>query len=222
MNFESYFKQYEALAARADAVFDQMKADFSGSVACRLGCSDCCHALFDLTLIEALFIKTRFDQVFSGEDRTRLIDRANVADRQTYKLKRQAFKAHQAGRSETQVLEKMAEHRVRCPALGDDDLCEIYEFRPITCRIYGIPTVIGGKGHTCGMSAFEPGQRYPTVKLDAINQRLYDISFALAQEMRSKYPKLAEMLVPLSMALLTDYSEIYLGGAGQKVADQEE
>jgi hypothetical protein len=68
------------------------------------------------------------------------------------------------------------------------------------------------------LSGFKEGESYPTVKLNAIHQRLYDISSELAQEIQSRYPKLAEMLVPLSMALLTDYTEEYLG---MKSADSE-
>jgi Fe-S-cluster containining protein len=105
----------------------------------------------------------------------------------------------------------MAAQRIRCPLLDNDDKCELYRSRPITCRLYGIPTVIGGQAHTCGLSGFEEGKPYPTVKLDAIQNKLYQISFELAQEIKSRYPKLAEVLVPLSMALLTDYNDEYLG-----------
>jgi hypothetical protein len=55
--------------------------------------------------------------------------------------------------------------------------------------------------------------------MDAIYQRLYEISLALAQAIESRYPGLPEMLVPLSMALLTDYTEDYLGV--RKKADSE-
>ena len=211
MDFSSFFKQYEALVQQADAVFARVKQAHGECVRCKEGCADCCHALFDLTLVEALYIKSRFDADFVEEGRADLIERAHDADRHIYRLKRQAFKEHEEGRPEEQILEEMAAHRVRCPALNTDDRCAIYEFRPLTCRIYGIPTVIGGKAHTCGLSAFNPGEPYPTVKMDAIYQRLYEISLALAQAIDSRYPGLSDMLVPLSMALLTDYTEEYLG-----------
>ena len=108
-------------------------------------------------------------------------------------------------------VELESSERVRCPLLNDDNQCDLYDVRPITCRLYGIPTEIGGKAHTCGLSAFEEGKPYPTVKLDEIHKRLYEISFALAHDIKSRFPNLAEMLVPLSMALLTDYSKEYLG-----------
>jgi Fe-S-cluster containining protein len=219
MDFNGFFKQYEALVQQADALFTRVKQDHHDAVRCQEKCADCCHALFDLTLVEALYIKAQFDARYVEQARADLIERANAADREIYRLKRQAFKEHEEGRPEDQILEEMARQRVRCPALNAEDRCEIYAFRPITCRIYGIPTVIGGRAHTCGLSAFNPGEKYPTVKMDAIYQRLYEISLDLAKAIESRFPGLPEMLVPLSMALLTDYTEDYLGV--RKSADTE-
>ncbi len=220
MDFEPYFEKYQSLVDQVEAVFQQVQTEFGECVTCKVGCSDCCHALFDLTLIEAMFIKHQFDRVIPKEARQKIIERANTADRKVYKLKREASKAHQEGKPENEILEDMATQRIRCPMLDDQDKCEMYESRPITCRLYGIPTVIGGKSHTCGLSKFEEGKQYPTVKLENIQRRLYEISFELAQDIKSHYPKLAEVLVPLSMALLTNYNEEYLGvnQAGQDEA----
>lgn len=49
------------------------------------------------------------------------------------------------------------------------------------------------------------------MNLDIIQQRLYQISDALVKTMKSKHIKMSELLVPLSMALLTVYDEEYLG-----------
>jgi Fe-S-cluster containining protein len=157
MDFKPFFKQYEQLVAQVDAAFEKVKGDYGQCVHCRIGCADCCHALFDLTLVEALYIKDRFDKMDLGVERAELIERASEADRKICRLKRQAFKEHEAGKSEEAVLEEMALQRVRCPCLGIEDRCAIYDARPITCRVYGIPTVIGGKAHTCGMSGFQEG-----------------------------------------------------------------
>ena len=211
MDFEPYFEKYQALVKQVDAVFEKVQEEFSECVVCEVGCADCCHALFDLTLIEAMFIKRQFDKMIPDERRDELIEKANVADRKVYKLKRAASKALLEGKSETEILENMALQKIRCPLLDKNDKCEMYESRPITCRLYGIPTEIGGRAHTCGKSKFEQGKQYPTVKLDAIQRKLYEISLELAQDIKSRYPKLAEVLVPLSMALLTKYDEEYLG-----------
>ena len=211
MDFEPFFEKYKALVDQVDAVFEKVQQEYSECVVCEVGCADCCHALFDLTLIEAMFIKSQFDKLIPKESREEIIERANEADRKVYKLKRSASKAFQEGKSERAILEDMALQRVRCPLLDGDDKCELYQSRPITCRLYGIPTVIGDKAHTCGMSNFEQGKQYPTVKLEAIQEKLYTISLELAKDIKSGYPKLAEVLVPLSMALLTNYDNEYLG-----------
>lgn len=221
MDLEPYFEKYRSLVQQVDAVFKQVQEEYGECVACKVGCSDCCHALFDLTLIEAMFIKNQFDKVIPEQDRQKILERANVADRKVYKLKREASKAHQEGKPENQILEEMAEQRIRCPLLGDGEKCEMYASRPITCRLYGIPTAIGGEARTCGLSKFEEGKQYPTVKLENIQHRLYEISFELAQEIKSRYPKLAEVLVPLSMALLTDYNDEYLGTGQGGQKDQQ-
>ena len=222
MNFEPFFKQYEALVEQVESAFENVKSQYPDCVQCKVGCSDCCHALFDLTLIEALYIKHQFDLKFADETRRELIGRANEADRKTIRLKRQAQKEHLEGKTEHRILEEMASKRVRCALLDDDNRCAMYEARPLTCRLYGIPTVIGGKGHCCGLSGFEAGQAYPTVKLDAIYARLQALSHELAQTIQSRYPQLGDMLVPLSMALLTDYTAEYLGvKTGQDKARKE-
>lgn len=211
-DLDPYIKAYEALCRTADEVFDRVKKSYPECVRCDQACADCCHALFDLTLIEALYVNRRFHEKFTGERKAQLLETASRIDRQIYRLKRDAYKKLREGQqSEAQILEKMASERARCPLLGADDLCVMYEYRPITCRLYGIPTAIDGKGHTCGKSAFAPGEPYPTVNLGNIQQKLYDISQQLVAGIQSRYPKLAEILVPLSMALLTDYDAQYLG-----------
>lgn len=221
MSFEPYFKAYEGLVQQVDAAFEKVQQEYGECVTCKVGCADCCHALFDLTLVEAIYIKNKFDEKFAGENRQAYIEKANTVDREVYKIKRQAHKDFDSGKPENEILEEMAKIKMRCPLLDDDDQCSLYEARPITCRLYGVPTVIGGQGHTCGLSKFQQGEPYPTVKLDAIHGKLHQISLDLAQGIQSRYPKLAEMLVPLSMALLTDYTETYLGVKTESDKEQQ-
>jgi len=172
IDFKPFFKKYEELVAAADHVFNQVKKEFPSCVKCESGCSDCCHALFDLTLVEALYINHKFNEKFGNlpEEKKALIDKANTADRTVYRIKRAAYKDLESGKSEQNILQDLAAERVRCPLLNAEDRCDLYENRPITCRFYGIPTAIGGKGHTCGKSNFKQGEHYPTVNLDVIHE----------------------------------------------------
>jgi Fe-S-cluster containining protein len=206
-----YFQKYEALLVTADAAFERVKAAHATCVACATKCADCCHALFDLTLIEALYINHCFNRRLAADQRADVLEKADRADRQIHRLKRRAYRELKAGRSEEDILTRYALERVRCPLLNEQDLCELYNCRPVTCRLYGIPTAIGGMGRTCGLSGFETGKPYPTVNLDVVHTQLQQLSAELVRDMKSKYPKLADLLVPLSMALLTDFDEYYLG-----------
>jgi len=210
-DFTPFFEKYEELLAKANSAFGQVKTQHPECVTCQIGCSDCCYALFDLTLIEALYINHHFNKKFEGKEKNRLIEKADQADRSVYKIKRKAYKDFESGKSEDDILTEMAQERVRCPLLNEEDQCDLYEYRPVTCRLYGIPTAIGGKGHTCGKSGFVEGKPYPTVHLDIIHKRLYEISDDLIKTTGSKYLKMGDMLVPLSMALITVYDEQYLG-----------
>jgi Fe-S-cluster containining protein len=211
LDLNPYFEKYEKLVASSDAVFDRVKKAHANCVKCGEKCSDCCFALFDLTLIEALYLHHKFNAKFEGSAKVELIEKANRADRRTYKIKRKAFKEFQAGKNEGEILAEMAFERVRCPLLNEKDLCDLYEYRPLTCRFYGIPTAIGGAGHTCGKSEFIQGESYPTVNLDTVHSQLQQISAELLRDIKSKNVKLADLLVPLSSALVMDFDEVFLG-----------
>lgn len=211
IDFSAFFKKYEELVAMTNTVFERVKKEYPECVTCKLECCDCCYALFDLSLIEGLYINYHFNKKFKGKERARLIDKSNRADRETYRIKKKAYKDFKAGKKEDDILTDIAEKRIRCPLLNEQNLCDMYEYRPITCRLYGIPTTIGGSGHTCGKSGFVKGKRYPTVNMDILQNNLYKISAELVKEIKSSYVKMADMLVPLSTTLLTDYNEEYFG-----------
>ena len=219
VDLTSYFNKYEALVAQADAAFDRVKTAHADCVECEEKCADCCHALFDLTLIEALYIHHKFNDKYQGSEKAELLEKSNRADRRIYKIKRKAYKELQAGKNEGEILAAMALERVRCPLLNEKDLCDLYDYRPLTCRFYGIPTAIGGAGHTCGKSGFKQGEKYPTVNLDSVHHRLQQISAELLRDIQSKNIKLADLLVPLSSAVIMDFDDVFLGIAEEPVEE---
>lgn len=210
-----FFERYAQQAREADALFERVRAEYPDLVICREGCSSCCHALFDLSLVEALSLNAEFQKrVPMGNERAAILDAADTADRQAARIKRKVFKESQAGRESNEILTEVAAISLRCPLLGTDDRCIMYSARPITCRLYGVPTAIGGKAHTCGKTGFAQGGRYPTVALDKVQHRLADLSRELAASIGTAYTELASMYVPVSSALLTEYDAAYLGIGG--------
>jgi len=211
IDFKKHFVKYEAVVSMIDKIFQRVKKEYPKEVFCREKCSDCCYALFDLTIIEAIYLNHKFNEKFSGEEKKKIIENASKTDRAIVKLKRDAYREFEKNKNEVDILAKMGRERVRCPLLGSDNLCMMYESRPITCRIYGIPTSSSGMSHICGRTNFEEGKKYPTLNMDKIYTELQLLSAELTESIKSKNIKMCEMLIPVSMALITDFNEEYLG-----------
>ena len=210
-DFHNFFSDYEKLRREADALFQKVWQQCPDEVACDNGCTDCCYALFDLSLVEAVYINYAFKQKIDHQKRNEILERADKADRQTHKIKYYIAKEQKKGKDTSEILQQAGSYRVRCPLLNDEGRCELYEDRPITCRIYGVPMAIGEETHTCSRSGFKQGGQYPTVYMGKIQERLMDISRRLVQSIPTKHERLEEVLVPLSMALMNEYNEDYLG-----------
>jgi len=196
IDYKPYFIKYQTIVKQADELFARVHKEHQECVKCTVKCSDCCNALFDLALIEAIYMNYQFNKFIKGKEKIK--------------------------KNETEILMDIAAERVRCPLLNDDEMCNLYEYRPITCRLYGIPTSIGGRSHTCGKSGFVEGKPYPAVNMDVIQKKLYDISYEFVREIKTKYVKMADLLVPLSMAILTDFDEEFLGIASSKKAEEKQ
>ena len=210
-----FFAKYEELVASADALFHQVQEAYPQEVICKKGCSSCCHALFDLSLVEALYLNKKFHELITDNMlRFDITNRADATDRQAVKIKREFFRNVNNGKDSNEVLESAAHQSIRCPLLSEDDSCLLYDVRPITCRIYGVPTAIGGKSHTCGKTGFKAGVTDPTVYLDKIQEYLGHLSEELATAIGTSYTALATMYVPVSTALITTYDASYLGIGG--------
>lgn len=206
------FSRYENLVAESDALFSRVHSEHADCVTCHLGCSDCCHALFDLSLVEAMYLNNAFATAFGyGKERSDILLSAADTDRQTTRIKRELYRASKDGTPPEEIMRQAAAIRIRCPLLDKHDSCRMYDKRPITCRLYGIPTAIGGQGHVCGKTAFSKGGAYPTVNMDKIQNRLAALSQDIATTLKSRFTELHQVYVPVSMALITKYTDSYLG-----------
>ncbi|NWH05532.1 YkgJ family cysteine cluster protein [Desulfobacter latus] len=211
MNLDKHFVKYEAVVNMVDQVFDRVKKEYPKEVFCREKCSDCCYAIFDLTLIEALYLNHKFNEKFSGKEKADLIAIADKTDRALAKMKRDAYKKVKDGADQLEIVGKMSQERVRCPLLGENDLCLMYEHRPITCRVYGIPTSTAGASHICGRTNFVQGKAYPTLNMDKIYTQLQLLSAELVKDINSTNIRMHELLIPVSMAMVTLFNDEFLG-----------
>jgi Fe-S-cluster containining protein len=132
-------------------------------------------------------------------------------DRALVKMKRDAYKKVKDGADQLEIVGRMSQERVRCPLLGDNNLCLMYENRPITCRVYGIPTSTAGASHICGRTNFVQGKAYPTLNMDKIYTQLQLLSAELVKDINSTNIRMHELLIPVSMAMVTLFNDEFLG-----------
>lgn len=172
MDFSYLFEPYDRLVERADKSFARIAGEYPDCIACKPGCADCCHAVFGLFLIEAIFLKSDFDRLAEVEKKAAL-ERGVAAENELKTLERTLEEFKDDSRMSAYA---MAKARVRCPLLGDDDSCVLYDYRPITCRIYGIPTMIQGVPRICGSTGFKKDQPYPIFNMNGVQKELFLLS----------------------------------------------
>jgi len=210
MSFDSLFKRYEGLVVRADRAFERMRQAHGDRVRCRPGCDDCCHAVFGLFLIEAAYLKRQFDSLGRKERRAALV-RGAKADRDLARMEDRLRES--AGDKDTGP-DSLARERIRCPLLNDGHECILYTHRPVTCRVYGIPTSIQGRSRVCGMSGFGDGGSYPAFDLDAAFRELFAMSRELLLSAGSDDTESASLLISVSKAVSTPLEDLARGNLG--------
>ena len=105
---------YQQLIANVDDLTAQLNERYQAHLQCGAGCSGCCHHHLSVFAVEAAVL-TEAIQALPAATRERLQQQANdVKERD----------AHGA--------------RVACPLLVDN-LCSVYEARPLICRTQGLP-----------------------------------------------------------------------------------
>ncbi len=206
MSLEYIVERYEHLIKKADNTFEETAEKYKEYVQCALHCADCCYAMFGLFLIEAFCIKQEFDKLPS-DIITAALERAKKADQDLKDVELQLRKEKEESESKSSK-HHLSRIRIRCPLLDENDECIVYEHRPLTCRVYGIPTSIRGKAHVCGKSKFERGKYYPVYNLDEAYQELYYLSRQLLGWKGSQNLDKASLLLSVSKSISTPTDEL--------------
>ncbi len=199
------FDRYENLVSAADRAFERMQREYPNCVSCTPQCADCCHAVFGVFLIEAAYLRHHFVQL-PKEIRTAALTRSEDTDREIETLQKR-MKAFE--NDPDMKAYSLARERIRCPLLSENKECILYPRRPITCRVYGIPTVIQGQARVCKESAFKARKSYPAFDLDATYKELYLLSGELlGGSQAAQAAEKASLLVSVSMAIRTPIEDI--------------
>jgi Fe-S-cluster containining protein len=134
--------RYGKLLGEVDAWFRRCLEQHPDLIACRSGCSECCRGLFDITLLDALYLKRGFDMLpeplkadleRGASRRLEQLSGVNPAFVEPWLLN---------GIPEDEWDALMPEEdETPCLLLSDAGGCLVYDYRPMTCRLNGIPLI---------------------------------------------------------------------------------
>ena len=138
---------YRGILARADDHFRAVRERLGNHLECRVGCTGCCHGLFEIGSADVAMIS----------DALRAADpalRATLVARSREML--ETFDAPPLRDCDPSEKEAFFERAgdVPCPALDVSGACVIYDHRPIVCRTFGLPIREGASylGQECELN----------------------------------------------------------------------
>lgn len=132
--------RWQELLGRLDRWFEGAVERHPGLIPCHKGCSACCHGPFDISVADALLLREGLASLPEPE-------RVTVRNRGLAILARMRRLAP-AWRAPWD-LESLGEERFdaiaeelaaeACPLLDDQGACRLYDYRPLICRMMGLP-----------------------------------------------------------------------------------
>ena len=135
-------KRYGDLLCEVDAWFHGCVVRHPQQITCHAGCSSCCRGLFDITLLDALYLKFGVDQleVSLHKSITAIAhERLKVLSDQFPEFSK-PWLLNLIPEAEWDAI-MPEEDETPCPLLSETGGCLVYAFRPMTCRLNGIPLI---------------------------------------------------------------------------------
>ncbi len=125
---------------KLDRWFEAAATNHPGVIPCRPGCSDCCHGPFDVSAADALLLR---------EGLATLPEATRAAVRVRGRTLLDKFRKLEPGwgppwdlrEIDTDRFDELADALASepCPLLDGDGRCTVYAYRPLVCRVMGLP-----------------------------------------------------------------------------------
>ena len=110
-------------------------------ITCRPGCSACCRGLFEISLLDAALLQSGFAELVEPLKEQVLVKaRLRVSDlRQRWPEFQAPYILNRLPNDEWQNMPE--DDLPPCPLLGANGNCLVYQSRPLTCRLHGLPNI---------------------------------------------------------------------------------
>ncbi len=138
-----FAEEYRGLLDGLDSWFGLFVQNFSEEITCHDGCSGCCRGIFDITILDACLLRTGFETLLSTDQQQVLAKKAQVLlgrlQSQMPHLASPWF-IHRFDKKDQEAL-FLLESETPCIFLEETGKCVLYNYRPMTCRLHGVPMV---------------------------------------------------------------------------------
>ena len=146
VDLSTYFAEYEALVHKIDEVLAAIKNSHPQALSCGAENDDCCYRYVDLELIEAIYLSNAMNRFLGSDVRKRAIQSAAKIGQETNRIISRL--EHNNDGSEVRIealVNAFAGERILC-ALNNKHRCSLYKYRPLACRLHGIPAGLIDQG----------------------------------------------------------------------------
>lgn len=134
--------RYSDLLREVDAWFGHCLLLYPDKISCSNGCSECCRGLFDITLLDAWYLKSGIDRLPESQKNIIIKVAIRRLDQLTKVNPNFAEPWLLNGIPEKDWDALMPEDdETPCLLLSESGGCLVYGYRPMTCRLNGIPLI---------------------------------------------------------------------------------
>ncbi len=136
---ETRFRAYEKLVEEVEASIRNTGAHDGALNRCGKDHRDCCFRYLELNLLEAAYIHYRMNRTLRQAQRRKVIERAVALSRAVMALRQDKCEDAEGSEAERAVFGERYEKQGRLCPLSQDSRCLLYEYRPMQCRLFGVP-----------------------------------------------------------------------------------
>jgi Fe-S-cluster containining protein len=139
---ENILAKYAELLSSVDQWFNSCVSYARSEIVCKSGCSECCRALFDITLLDAFYLKSGFNRLDPKIKAAVLVKARErlVSLQRLWPDFEAPYMLNYRPEKEWEIL-MPDDDETPCPLLGEDGTCLVFDFRPMTCRLHGLPLI---------------------------------------------------------------------------------